>query len=529
MLNRLIPPFLVALSTQSALAISDEANPWLAIDMATCIAHRGADYETDIGAPIDIQFSEMQGGTDDLPSYCRVAGRIDVNIGFEIRLPLTWNGRLLTAGCGLLCGQVQMHRTDDALIRGYAVAHTDMGHQSESVGDATWAYNNREAEIDFNHRATHLTTLLLKSVAKRHYERDEAVSYFRGCSTGGRQGLEAAMRYPDDYDGIIAGAPASDASFPNILWALERASRDDGSSILTDIALSILQGATLANCDDGDGLSDGIIADPERCTFDPGEMQCRGGQTRNCLNFDQVEAVRALYQGPRTSGGRPVTSMGYSVGDEPGWALNFISIEGNPPGAYFTKVNFFRYWAYDPDPDLAIPMSDFSYDFDTDPWRIGMNTQMPAPDGGYSLARFKDQGGKLILYHGWNDEILTPASSLDYYAEQSALLGGKDALDPFFRLFMIPGMRHCGSGPGADAVDFLSAIESWTEGDAAPYRITAYKLGQNVPNFIRRPRFPEDLSTVMFSRPVFPYPDVAHYDGSDPPDHAASFIRVTRP
>ena len=529
MLKRLAAIALFALYVPSALAISDEANPWLAIDMATCIAHRGVNYEPDIDTSVDIRVSEMLGGVDDLPSYCRIAGRIDTVIGFEIRLPLTWNGRLLTAGCGSLCGQVQMHRTDDALIRGYAVAHTDMGHQADSAGDASWAYNNRKAEIDFNHRATHLTTALLKATARRHYERDTAVSYFRGCSTGGRQALEAAMRYPEDYDGIIAGAPAAGMIMPHILWSLDAATRDDSSSIFTHRALSILQGGALATCDEDDDLADGIIADPEQCVFDPGELQCGGGQTRNCLTSEQVEAARALYQGPRTSDGRLVVSTGYSMGDEPGWARTYVGDGDNPPGGMSTKNNFFRYVAYEQDPDPSKPLSDFTYDFDVDPWHLGTIHYMPAPEGGYSLAQFKARGGKLILYHGWNDETLTPASSLDFYTEQSEKLGGQDVLDPFFRLFMIPGTRHCGSGPGADVVDFLSAIESWTEGNTAPDRLTAYKLQQSVPNFVRRPRFPEDLSKVMFSRPVFPYPDVAHYDGSGPPDRASSFIRVERP
>ena len=529
MLDRLIPLVLLVLFPHSAFAVSDDSNPWLAIDMAMCAAHRGAAYDAEIGAPVDVQTSEMQGAVDDLPTYCRIAGRIDANIGFELRLPANWNGRLLTAGCGLLCGQVQMHRTDDALIRGYAVAHTDMGHQAESAGDATWAYNNRKAEIDFNHRATHLTTLLLKATAKRHYERDTAVSYFRGCSTGGRQALEAAMRYPEDYDGIIAGAPAAGMIIPHTLWSLDAATRDDGSSILTGMALPVLQGGSLAACDANDGLADGIIADPEQCAFDLEDLRCRGGQTRNCLSVEQIQAARAMYQGARTSNGRPVTSMGYSMGDEPGWARTFVGIDGEPPEGMSTKNNFFRYVAYEQDPDPAIPLSDFSYDFDFDPWRLGTVHYMPEPEGGYSLSQFNNRGGKLILYHGWNDEILTPASSLDYYTEQSEKLGGRKALDPFFRLFMIPGMRHCGMGPGPDAVDFLSAVESWTEGNNAPERLTAYKMEQSAPNFVRRPRFPEDLSKVMFSRPVFPYPDVAHYDGVGPVENAGSFKREVRP
>ena len=519
----------ITLCSSPAFALSDAANPWLAIDMATCMTHRGADYESVIGASVDVQISEMQGAVDDLPTYCRVAGRIDADIGFEIRMPMDWNGRLMTAGCGLLCGEVQMHRTDDALIRGYAVAHTDMGHQAESAGDASFSYNNRKAEIDFNHRATHLTTDLLKAIAAQHYEKRDAVSYFRGCSTGGRQALEAAMRYPNDYDGIIAGAPAAGMIMPHILWSLEAATRDDGSSIFDGFSLPLLQGAALATCDANDGLSDGIIADPERCEFDPREFQCKPGQFRGCLSAEQAVAAQAMYQGARTSDGRAVTSMGYSMGDEPGWVRTFVGQDGGPPGGMSTKRNFFRYVAYEQDPDPDIPLDTFTYDFDVDPWRLGTVHYMPVPEGGYSLARFKERGGKLLLYHGWNDETLTPASSLDYYADQTEILGGRDAVHSFFRMFMIPGMRHCGSGPGADSVDYLTAIEAWTDEDTAPEELIAHKLDQNVPNFVRRPHFPVEPSTVRFSRPVFPYPDIAIYDGSGPVEEASSFKREARP
>jgi pimeloyl-ACP methyl ester carboxylesterase len=485
MLVRFFAFSFVLLSAQSAFALSDDANPWLAIDMATCMAHRGADYASAIGASVDVQISEMQGAVDGLPTYCRIAGRIDADIGFEIRLPLEWNRRLLTAGCGLLCGKVEMHRTDDALIRGYAVAHTDMGHQSDNIADASFSYNNRKAEIDFNHRATHLTTALLKATAAQHYEATDATSYFRGCSTGGRQALEAAMRFPDDYDGIIAGAPAAGMIMPHILWSLEAATHADGSSVFTGNALAILQGAALAACDEQDGLSDGIISDPESCDFDPANVQCKPGQSRGCLSSEQVATARAMYQGARTSDDRAVTSMGYSMGDEPGWGRTYMGADGGPPGGMSTKENFFRYVAYDQDPSPDTPLDSFTYDFDVDPWRLGTVHYMPEPEGGYSLARFKARGGKLLLYHGWNDETLTPASSLDYYAEQTVLLGGTESVDPFFRLFMIPGMRHCGSGPGAEAVDYLSAIEDWTEGGSAPEKLIALKLDQSMPNFVR--------------------------------------------
>ena len=217
------------------------------------------------------------------------------------------------------------------------------------------------------------------------------------------------------------------------------------------------------------------------------------------------------------------------MGDEPGWARFYVGKNGGPPRGQKTRDTFMRYVAFDQDPGLETSGSALTFNFEEDPWRLGTLSYMPEPPSGYNLSEFRESGGKLILYHGWNDETLTPAASLDFYSEQAELLGGKASLDPFFRLFMIPGMRHCGAGPGADAVDFLSAIEGWTERGEAPYRLIAYKLAQKETSVVHYPRFPKNMETAIFSRPLFPYPDVAIYDGFGPPDSAESFIRSKRP
>ena len=337
------------------------------------------------------------------------------------------------------------------------------------------------------------------------------------------------MRFPTDYDGIIAGAPATGMIMPHILWSLEAATHPNGNSIFTHNALAVLQGAALLACDDLDGLSDGIIADPESCSFNPMDLQCKAGKSINCLTENQVAAARSLYEGARTSDGRAVTSIGYSMGDEPGWASTYLGPDGGSPSAVATKANFFRYVAYEQDPDLDLPLDNFFYDFDVDPWRLGTVHYMPVPEGGYNLASFREHGGKLLLYHGWNDETLTPASSLDYFAEQTKILGGQQDVETFFRLFMIPGMRHCRSGPGADAIDFLAAIEAWTEEGNAPERLIAHKIDNSLTSLGRWQRFPVDPAMIRFSRPVFPYPDVAMYDGKNSPQAWGSYRRVARP
>jgi feruloyl esterase len=424
---------------------------------------------------------------------------------------------LLVAGCGGLCGSVEMGRTADALARGSAVATTDMGHPG-----ATIAWTTDPARVkDWSYRSTHVTTLLAKSVVKAFYHRAQSHAYFRGCSTGGRQALTEALIYPADFDGIIAGAPAGGLAISSTIWQARANLTADGTQNILDAgALVTLHRGVLAACDAADGLSDGIISNPAGCAFDPARLQCRPGQSQGCWSAAQVEAARKIYDGIRTSNGRTITPVGSARGSELDLIPIFVRSNGQPSAGELTAENAMRA-AGAPSAKLA------DFNFDTDPLKASDVSNMPllGPDGG-NLAAFRDRGAKLVLYSGWADPLISPAVATGFYQKQVAELGGAAAIDSFLRLFMIPGMSHCGGGDGPEAVDWLSAVEGWVEKGVAPASVVAIKPVKRLssPNEYR---FPIPSDNVAFARPVFPYPAYTRYSGSGDPKAAASFVAAT--
>ena len=470
-----------------------------------------------------VNIAEEVDGTEDLPGYCRIAGTIDDSIGFEVRLPLKdWNRRFLMQGCGGLCGAIEMQRTDDALIRGYAVAHTDMGHKGPQVGGATWAYNNRQTEIDYAYRATHLTTRAAKSIVAAYYGETNPYSYFRGCSTGGRQAMVSAQKYPEDFDGIIAGAPVnSDSSLLNIYWAAVANQKPDKSVFLDAKALQVLTEGSLKACDRRDGLKDGVINDPMACPFAANRVICDRIQSDECLNAEQVVAAVRLYDGAKTSTGEKYYSRGMIPGAESGMAFTLAGTETMPPMFQSVMKSNMQYLAFETDPPLT--EEPIPFNFDTDPAKMEfMNNLMGGTDP--DLRGLQKAGGKLLMYHGWNDESLHPTASVDYWKSVQDEMRPSLDIDSFFRLFMIPGMQHCGAGPGADTIDVLTAIETWVEQGQAPEELVAYKT-DGKRTFERQPRFPLKDSEVKFSRKIFPYPMTARFDGVGDPNDAESFVR----
>jgi feruloyl esterase len=492
-------------------------------DAEACAALQVLDYADDVGAPVRFEAARDVPAAGDQPALCRVAGTIAPSVGFEARLPLAgWNGKLLVTGCANLCGAILESGFGDALARGYAVATTDLGHRGEQ-SDATWALNNPAAEADFGHRATHVTTLLAKSLVDRFYGARPRFAYFRGCSTGGRQGLVAASRYPEDFDGIIAGAPFHQAlSVPHMAWAVAANSAADGSPVLGAREFDLLGAAALAACDARDGLQDGVIGDPEGCPFDPSSLACPAARDDRCLTPAQVSAAAKIYAGPRTSTGAPLSlyPAGAPVGSESTWARALLPTDGGPAYFAFIVQNWSRYLAYQPDPSGT---GSIPFDFDRDPQRLRATTAVAGfrPD----LRRFRARGGRLILYHGWADESLMPAHTLDYWRRATGRMGGPAALAEVARLYMVPGMLHCGGGPGAAEIDFLAALERWVEDEVAPDMLVAARVREPVPTYLRQPRFPLPAADVLFTRPVFPYPEVAGYAGQGDAQAASSFHR----
>jgi feruloyl esterase len=434
----------------------------------------------------------------DLPKYCRVTGYVLPAINFEIRLPLEqWNGKFFMEGCGGFCGNLGFWRNlKIALKRGYAVSTMDSGHWGEGVWDCRWAYNNRIAEIDWAYRAVHETASVTKQVIEEFYGQPPGKSYFQGCSSGGRMALMEAWRYPEDFDGIISIAPVMDNTGLCISyhWANRKNIGADGKDIISPSDLELIIDAVYQACDSIDGVKDGLITDPGACNFDPESLICNKDENKGCLTVEQVETLKAWYGGPKNSAGEQLYPGGIPFGSEPFWTRWIIGrtedIDDNTIG--YASLNFFRYVAFQEDPGENYGMFDF--DFDTDPPRLEFMANIINSDNP-DLEAFQARNGKLLMYHGWADAIVTPWKSIEYYKEVEQRFGGRENTQDFFRLFMIPGMDHCGLGVDLGitnrSIDPLSALENWVEEGEAPDSLFMKKYAPD--------------GKVMWSRPFYPY------------------------
>jgi len=484
-------------------------------DLFACQALKAMDLSEATGAGVRIADAGILPAAGDQPELCRVSGFVEPQVGFEARMPVRgWNGKLLVTGCSNLCGSIEIAGMEDALARGYAAATTDMGHRTADRSDATWAWNNPALEADFGHRATHVSTLAAKQLVKNYYGDDPGHAYFRGCSTGGRQALVAAERYPEDFDGIIAGAPFNQQrSVPHMAWVMAANTGAEGKPILNQADMRLLGQAALDACDGQDGRVDGVIANPEACEFRPESLRCPAdgdppkGAARACLEPAAVEAAVRIYAGP--SPGKPDlwSSGGSPVGSELSWAASVLAPEGKTPFFAYIVQNWLHYLAFEPDPPQAMPGdAPLALDFAAGKAQFAATNAVFGFDG--ELKRFGKLGGRLIVYHGWADQSLMPAHTLDYWRDAARRVGGESALLEFARLFMVPGMQHCGGGPGATDIDFLTALERWVEADEAPESLLAHKVRNPVTTQVRQPRFPLGPAEVEYTRPVYPYPQV---------------------
>ncbi|MDX2223215.1 MAG: tannase/feruloyl esterase family alpha/beta hydrolase [Rhodospirillaceae bacterium] len=490
------------------------AGPAAALTPAACADLTRAQFSDAVGAATTIQSAELVPASDGKPAHCRVVANIAPSIGVEVRLPAqAWSGRFLFTGCGGLCGIINSRAGDDALKRNYAVATTDMGHRLPANGDERAWTKDKALVTDWLHRSTHLATVLAKAVIAQAYGTAQSHAYYRGCSTGGRQGLTEALMYPEDFDGIIAGAPAANMVTPHNVFAFARNTRAGGKTILTAAAITLLADAALVACDMDDNLKDGVIADPAACGFDPAALACTGAAGDSCLTAEQVAVAKSIYGGAARADGTPFYPMGYAKGSERAWIAGLIGVDGKPPGragsARFLLDTLIGPTATLPDFDYA------KHGLTGGP--IGGLLDY-GPDG-RKLSAFKDRGGKILLYHGWSDTDATPASSLEFHAAQAKAFG-PDKLPEFLRMFMLPGMAHCRGGNGVNTVDYLSAMEAWVERGQAPDRLIAFKTTLPPDSY---PAFPLAADTVVGSRPVFPYPAVAVYGGTGDATDAANW------
>jgi hypothetical protein len=464
---------------------------------------------------------------------CRVAGVIrptsDSSINFEVWMPTSgWNRKFLSAGEGGWAGAINYDGIAAALRRGYAGGSTDTGHVG---GNADFAPGHPQKVIDFGWRGKHLQAARSKDIIRAHYGQPARHSYFSSCSNGGRQALMEIQRFPNDYDGVLVGAPANDWThlFAGFVWN-EQALFNTPGAHLAPSKLAAIQAATLASCDAKDGVVDGVAEDPRRCNFDPASLACPAGTDgASCLTPPQVSAVRKIMQGPRNSRtGRSIfpgyfTSAAAEAGSWPVWitgpATPGASVQGFFGNSFFGRVIH----------EIPAPgVWDFSsFDFDGD--MIAADTKAAhnfnANEEHLFGFRHFNRHGKIIMWHGWEDPAISGQSAINYY--ERVLRHNHDARD-FFRLFMVPGMLHCGGGPGPNAFgqglpqakplssspqhDILSALERWVEHGVPPKRIDAVKYVNDQP-----------AQGVQRTRPLCVYPKVAVYDGRGSTDDAANF------
>lgn len=480
-------------------------------------------------APTSILQAQVVAAHEDVPEVCKVNGIVAPSIQFELRMPTTqWNGRFMHFGCGGACGIIYRPQLEEPLARGYAVVASDMGH-SGAPNVWTFAYGNLQALIDFSYRATHVVTLAAKAVVKASYGVPARFSYMFGCSTGGVQGQIEAQRYPHDFDGIVSGAPIY-FNGPSYSEYAVRANLDaNGNGIFDPAKLPMLRKAVLAQCDAKDGLADGILQDPRQCGFDPAALQCKGKDLKSCLSGAEVEVARRIYAGPATPDGKPINYgwAGMAPGSEYEWYPSFIGEQGKPhPRAMGAEYDYGN-GVY---PLTAATLGN-AYRFDDDATAARGSAIYPGSTlnwlryaGSPDLRRFRDAGGKIITWHGWDDAETAPGASADFHELVSRTMGGDTELQKFSRLFMLPGTAHCRRGPGGDTVDWITAIENWVERGQAPDWVIAHHLVKEQ-NYLGlpRPRHPLPAGSFDRTRPVFPYPAISRYKGEGDPNAAANW------
>lgn len=420
----------------------------------------------------DVRITDAVSAAKPAP-HCKLSGVIGKEIGFSVWLPDAWNGKFVMGGQGGFAGRVDSQAISyGALQQGYATAGTDTGHAMANGADGSWALGEMERIVNYAHLGIHRTTAVAKAAVNARYGRVPEKSYFAGCSNGGRQALMAAQRYPDDFDAIIAGAPALNLtwianSFANVTQKMYPNPKDLSTPVLNKADRDALGKAVLAKCDATDGLSDGVVSDPRACSFDPKVLACKGGDKDGCLDKGELAAAQAIYNGPGKGHG-----VGFPVGGESdiaGWLPWLVGgkdmiAKGMPSLGYGFSTGLLGY--------ITAQDKDWSY--------ANYNPAKPHPLAGFfhatlsadnpDLSAFRKKGGKLLMFHGWADSALSANMSLDYYGK---VLEKDASAANDVKLFMLPGVLHCSGGPGPDQIDYLTALDKWSGGGAAPEELTA--------------------------------------------------------
>ena len=434
----------------------------------------------------------------EVPAFCRVAATLtptkESDIKIEVWLPMSgWNGKLQAVGNGGWNGNIDTNALAGAVRRGYAGTSTDTGHQG---GAGPWM-QNPEKLADWSYRSVHETAVAAKALINAFYGEAPKFSYFTGCSAGGRQAMVAAQRYPADFDGIVAGSPGLDwTSRALSAVRVNQAFEKDPAAKVPAAKFAAINAAVMDKCDGLDGVKDGVLENPKACTFDPAVLACKGTPDNSCLTPTEIATIKAIYASPAN----PKTKRAIA-GLAPGSESSWTDLGWSGP-ARSTGLELMRFVANDPQWTIA------QFNFDADVIKAEEKAGiMNALDT--NLKSFIDRGGKLIHYHGWNDPQISPLNSTQYYDSVVKAMGGAGRISSNYRLFMVPGMAHCGGGTGTSTFDMLTALEQWVEGKKAPDSIPASKA-QN--------------GAIVRTRPLCAYPQVATYKGSGSTNDAANFV-----
>ncbi len=502
---------------QNGYSFLDAGSSAIDYRAATVAAQRAChDLRRLAGGQLTIVKADAVAAAGSVPAFCRVTGVIAPEIQFEVALPLQWNRRIYMRGNGGFAGEnleapVRIAQRNAALAHGFVAVQTNTGHDAATEPLASFAQNNLQKTIDYTFRAVHATIETAKRLTRAFYDRPAAFSYWDGCSTGGRQGLMSAQRYPGDFDGIIAGAPVLNftGTMVQFLWNMKALAK----APISYAKIERVADAVYKKCDAIDGAADGLIEDPRKCAFDPAAdlPKCSGAGGADCFTAAEIDAIKAIHGGVVSNGkayfpGVPVGAekAGTSFLGRPepvtGWDFWLLAKQG-PVRQLEYGETFFRYMGF----GKANPAYDWrTFDFDKDPAKtatISALLDATNPD----LSAFKSRGGKLIMYHGLSDTALTPYMGIGYYEQvQKTVPQTAD----FMRLFLVPGMFHCRGGIGVDRIDALTPLINWVEGGKAPASIAGARM---------------EAGKVTRTRPLCPYPQTARYSGSGSLDDAKNF------
>jgi hypothetical protein len=497
-------------------------------DSQRCAALAAPDFEGLPGAPtrimsariVDVPGDPQSAGVlaaSPIKQYCQVQGYVAPQNKFELRLPLPaqWNQRFHLTACAGFCGAVNGNACNFTLARGYASITGNGGHDGSPGFDGVWAANNPSLQEDFAWRHNHVITIAGKAITTKFYGQPIVRSYMSGCSKGGHGVLMEAQRFPEDFDGLMAIAPVYDLTGRIIAgaWYAQAVADAQRASVLNNTVAEIVQKSVLEKCGAQAGVDEGLVTDPASCDWRPESIVCAAGKTdAGCLTPRQLDAVKQLMRPAVNSKGEDVYAFGDIAGTATEWAGWHYGRGGNPaaPTAYANYILHDQFLKYMADPTVRKDVDPLKFDLDRGPASLTRARKLydaTSPD----LRQFKARGGKLLMWHGLSDAAILATSSVAYYEAVQKLLGSRAATQDFFRLFLVPGVHHCGGGPGLTEFDALTLLENWTEKGQAPDVMIATRKVNGV---------------TERTRPIYPYPLLARYSGQGDPKQASSFGSV---